>query len=90
MLTELPIRRWVPTEGLILVSVFPETLPIDFLPRILLARPNNPNEEVGRWAAGESARTAGGVRKLGRLQRETRGAHCIPRLLLPRVEGANR
>jgi hypothetical protein len=39
MLTELPIRRWIPSEGLILVSVFPETLPIDFLPGILLARP---------------------------------------------------
>jgi hypothetical protein len=38
MLTELPIRRWVSSEGLILVSVFPETLPIHFLPRILLAR----------------------------------------------------
>jgi hypothetical protein len=39
MLTELPIRRWIPLGGLILVSVFPETLPFDFLPRILLARP---------------------------------------------------
>ena len=31
MLTKLPIRRWIPLKGLILVSVFPETLPIDFL-----------------------------------------------------------
>jgi hypothetical protein len=44
MLTELPIRRWIPSEGLILVSVFPETLPIDFLPRIFVARPDIAHE----------------------------------------------
>src|SRR4029077_11915479 len=38
MLTELPISGRIPPEGLILVSVCPETLPIHFLPRIFLAR----------------------------------------------------
>src|ERR1039457_7646497 len=48
MLTELPVRRWIPAEGLILVSVFPETLPIYFLPRILLARADISHETEHR------------------------------------------